>query len=741
MNHTRTTLLAAILIVLILPGTIHATNRADPVVDPDVYAELNRTSEGRVYVLVVLQPLQSRIATLEQRKAAVAAIQGQVLVTVLPQDFEVVYRYQTFPGLTGWASASGLAVLETHPDVIRVGLDETGEGFLDVSVPFINADQVQALGITGQGITVAVLDTGIDSAHNDLSDNIATGAYHFLNQGMDIGPGAVDGHGHGTHIAGIITSNGTDAPVGVAPDTDILAIKVLDDNNNGNVSDWAAGVDHVVLNMGSYAHLCAINMSFGTYGYSACPCDNQDSFTMLMQAAVQAAKANGIVCFAASGNNGACNLISSPACLSATTAVASVYDQNYGAIDWFFGGEFVCSDGGSAPDWITCFTQRSGCNDLAAPGAFIASSQLGGGWVEMSGTSMATPHVVGVAALMCEKADDLGTQLTPDQIVQIMKDTGQPTFDPCETEPNPIRVDALAAVSAVDTTQACAGLIDFEDDPQVGANITCNPDAGPYECNPSHHNWLLAKGIDITGTPNGYLFTNQISGPVGQTGVFIGYAAPDYGEADEGLSDNEMLSIHFQSAPAQDVELVLTVSPITANNNVSSTVYLDAYDAGSSLVASDTLTFTGVTNGNHTPGAISVSRPVPDIFRIDLSVDTPHAVEGIYLESVECGSVVSVPEIAQVAPFTLYPNNPNPFNPATEIRYELFTPVPVRLQIYDTAGRLVRTLVDAPLQRPGPHSLRWDGRDGYGATVASGVYFYRLEAGEYGKTRRMALIR
>lgn len=94
------------------------------------------------------------------------------------------------------------------------------------------------------------------------------------------------------------------------------------------------------------------------------------------------------------------------------------------------------------------------------------------------------------------------------------------------------------------------------------------------------------------------------------------------------------------------------------------------------------------------------------------------------------------------APFrvSLSPNTPNPFNPSTTIGYALDEARPVRLAVYDQAGRLVNELVSGAGE-PGRHSIVWDGRDGSGRDVGSGVYFYRLDAGPVTETRKMVLIR
>jgi hypothetical protein len=90
--------------------------------------------------------------------------------------------------------------------------------------------------------------------------------------------------------------------------------------------------------------------------------------------------------------------------------------------------------------------------------------------------------------------------------------------------------------------------------------------------------------------------------------------------------------------------------------------------------------------------------------------------------------------------YTLGQNHPNPFNPGTTIPYTLPETAPVRIEIFDTGGRRVRILVDED-QSPGFRSVNWDGRNDTGDTVASGVYFCRIQAGDFSATRKMVLIR
>jgi subtilisin family serine protease len=469
---TRKTLLGALIVTASLFWISLTQVWGGAKVSSGVYGALENNRTEAVYVIVMLRPVSLHTASLAQTKQAVAQVQNRVLQNMASDDFIPIYQYKTFAAITGYVSTEGLAALSVDPNVEHVGLDMKGHAHLSDSVPFIGADMAHAEGVTGTGVTVAVLDTGIDETHADLSDNIASGAWHFLDQGADTGPGAVDNNGHGTNVSGIITSRGTVAPLGVAPDADILPIKVLKDDGSGWVSDWAAGVDYVTANSDSYDNLCVINMSLGTsFLYSDCPCDNSDSFTMLLQASIAAAKAAGIVTFAASGNSVSCGSMSSPACLSAAVAVAAVYDQDLGREP--DSGTYLpgCYDDPTFGNLVVCFSNRSACNALAAPGRMITSTGLNGGTSTLTGTSQAAPHCAGVAALMCET--NCGVPLTPDQIISVMKDTGTATVDPCSETPHPISINAQAAVDAV--------LADTDDDGVLDECDNCLTTANPNQ--------------------------------------------------------------------------------------------------------------------------------------------------------------------------------------------------------------------------------------------------------------------
>lgn len=220
----------------------------------------------------------------------------------------------------------------------------------------------------GQGVDVAVVDTGVASGHVDLGATTCSGVAFLENSGVaQHGKGAQDPHGHGTHVAGIVaaTTDNGHGTAGVAPSARIIPVRVLSSNGSGWSSDVARGITWAVDHGAE-----VINLSLGG-GHS-----------WSVQVAVEYAEANGVVVVAAAGNDGlphgAEPAPSYPGALDEALAVASI-DRSGG---------------------VSSFSSRGGYVDVAAPGGSILSTVRSGGWGTMSGTSMATPHVAGVVAMV-----------------------------------------------------------------------------------------------------------------------------------------------------------------------------------------------------------------------------------------------------------------------------------------------------------------------------------------------------
>jgi subtilisin family serine protease len=381
--------------------------------------------DGSARVIVALRTARSRNAA--ARRRAVAGAQARVLARMSSAgDFQVTRRYGAVAALAGRVSAAGLAALRASPDVARVDLDVGGSGDLAISVPQIGADVLQdTYGLDGSGITVAVLDSGIDTDHPDLVSSIE-GQQCFCSGGggccpdgntTQSGPGAAeDDHGHGTHVSSIITSDGIVASRGVAPGAGIVAVKVLDANNEFCcVSDVVAGLDWVLTNR---PDVDLVNMSLGTFATFPGNCDGATADTMALADAVDALTANGVAVFASSGNDSLVDQMEAPACTANTISV--------GAVNQF--------------DQVRFSSNSDATLDLLAPGTNIVADNIGGGTIARSGTSMASPHVAGTAALLRQARPSL----TPAELRSTMKSTGKPVLDGRNGIVFP-RVDAEAA--------------------------------------------------------------------------------------------------------------------------------------------------------------------------------------------------------------------------------------------------------------------------------------------------------
>ena len=275
--------------------------------------------------------------------------------------------------LTG---GEALRNLEKNPNVLRVEDDLIVQAFgageanasakgkpvptpppaLDWGINKINGASAWNIASSGPRIKVGVIDTGIDITHPDLAANIA-GGFNAISGGS-----YTDDNGHGTHVAGIIGALDDGAGViGVDPHADLYAIKVLDNNGSGYVSDIIEGLDWAVAN-----NIQVVNMSLGA-----------SKGTQSFAEAIQRAHAAGIVIVAAAGNNGR-GIVSYPAAYPEVIAVAAT-DSN---------------------DARASFSNYGPQIDVAAPGVSIYSTYFGGRYAIMSGTSMASPFTAGVAALV-----------------------------------------------------------------------------------------------------------------------------------------------------------------------------------------------------------------------------------------------------------------------------------------------------------------------------------------------------
>ncbi len=280
---------------------------------------------------------------------------------------DIKYSYTLVPAIAASVPEAAIQGLMRNPHVVLVEYDTKifAIGELDNSwgVKRIGSGTVHSGGNTGAGVKVAVIDSGVDGSHPDLDGNYS-GGYDFVNNDTE----PMDDNGHGTHVAGTIAAemNGTGV-IGVAPGASIYALKVLGADGSGDFSDVIAALQWCVNN--------GIKVTNNSYGSSSDP-------GTIVKDAFDNAYANGIINIGSAGNSGnppgKGDNVGYPAKYASVVAVAAT-DQN---------------------DKRASFSSTGPDVEVAAPGVGIISTVPGGGYASYSGTSMASPHVAGVAALI-----------------------------------------------------------------------------------------------------------------------------------------------------------------------------------------------------------------------------------------------------------------------------------------------------------------------------------------------------
>jgi subtilisin family serine protease len=285
---------------------------------------------------------------------------------------KIKYTYKLIPAIAASIPEVAIEALKKNPNITNIEFDSEVyalDAELDNSwgVKRIGAGIVHESGNKGAGVKIAIIDTGIDYNHEDLNANFNKNllGYDFVNSDND----PMDDDGHGTHVAGIIAAeDNDDGVVGVAPDAELYALKVLDDTGSGYMSDvvlaiqWATDPD----GDGSASdRLDIINMSLG------------GQKNIFLEWACNLAYLDGLLLVAAAGNGGS---VIYPAAYDSVIAVSAT-DRD---------------------DALASFSSTGKQVELAAPGVNINSTLPGNEYSgeTWSGTSMASPHVAGTAALV-----------------------------------------------------------------------------------------------------------------------------------------------------------------------------------------------------------------------------------------------------------------------------------------------------------------------------------------------------
>jgi len=336
----------------------------------------------------------------------------------LEKDLPIIH------GMRGHLTPGMIKKIKDHDAVDRIFYDREVTAFLDNASKQIGAVHVQnQLGLTGKGITIAVIDTGIHP-HEDFTNpsNRIIDFQDFIN-GQE---SPYDDNGHGTHCAGDAAGNGRLSDgryTSPAPEASIIGIKVLDENGSGRLSTIIEGIEWCINHRDEH-QIRILSLSLGAVAYETF---RDDPLSVVVQEAWQ----NGIVVCAAAGNSGPYpSTIGTPAINPFIITVGSTDDQN--TLDR---ADDVIADYSSRGPSIDNFVKP----DIYAPGTNIIAPLASGSvleselpemimdehYIQLSGTSMATPITAGVIALMLQA----NPTLSPNDVKAILKATSQPTLN------------------------------------------------------------------------------------------------------------------------------------------------------------------------------------------------------------------------------------------------------------------------------------------------------------------------
>ena len=366
------------------------------------------------------------------QRGGIATAQERVLSRLeIFQEGPSVTRFQTIPYFAVRVGRKALEQLMKDPEVCAVQEDRLARADLAQSVPLIHAPEAWEVGYTGNGWTVAVLDTGVDKTHPFLAGKVVSEACYSTSDdallasqdctsvcpggaASSTAPGSAlpplgGAYGtkfhHGTHVAGIAAGKSGDEG-GVAREAQILAVQVFswfpnaDGPGVGAAQTWASdqilGLERIYDLRNTYP-IAAVNMSLGG-GKHYSPCDDD-----ARKAIIDNLRSAGIATVISSGNSAYVNATGAPGCISTAVTVGAT----------------------TKGDLVAAYSNSAYFMDLLAPGTAISSSIPGGGFSNMSGTSMAAPHVAGAFAVLRSASPDA----TVDMLEAALKRSGLPISD------------------------------------------------------------------------------------------------------------------------------------------------------------------------------------------------------------------------------------------------------------------------------------------------------------------------
>jgi len=434
---------------LLLTSAVVSAQSLTPYVSPEVLRQASFDERGKapdMDVIVSFETAGARDGV--PQPALVRSAREQLLARLPGASFRRIASFDRIRAVSLRVNADALEILRRSPGVTAINRDRVVRKTMLEANLLTGVGDLHGIGFTGEGQVVAIIDTGVDSnsgvVHPGLADDLV-GQACFRTENDCIGgaTSAEDQHGHGTHVAGIITG-----PNGVAPDAQFHALKVF---TTGDTSDTniLSALDHIIaLNTTTPGAVDLVNMSLGGDNYATGAACDADGVAYVN--AFATLNGQGTSIFVATGNDAETGRIGSPGCITGAIGVGSTGDSNF---TLSFG---ACTDNG-APDKVSCFSNATPVQgagelvDLLAPGCDITSTGLNNSTdFTICGTSMATPYAAGAAALVLEFLQDAGLSYTPAQLEDLLESTGKPVLDyRIPGSPQFPRVDPVATVGAL----------------------------------------------------------------------------------------------------------------------------------------------------------------------------------------------------------------------------------------------------------------------------------------------------
>ena len=534
----------------------------------DAATIFNGLTNGVISVIVNLVPPPAALGKTDfSSKAFLSALQPQikqlqqtVLATLATQDVKVGFRFDNIPGFSADVTAEGLKALQANPQVALIEPVYLIEPHLAQGIPLIHGMAYRST-YNGAGLAIAVCDTGIDYNHARLGgggfpNSKVLGGYDFGDNDADPIPNT---QAHGTCCAGIAAGDlGTvgDYIGGVAYNAKLYALKISSGTTGSAstaamVSAWDWCVTH--KNDNPAYPIMVISTSFGGGQYfSTC-----DSATPSMTTAANNANAAGITVLASSGNDGFCDSLAWPACISSVISVGAVYDAPFGtylpcinsASCALKTADSGCATGYyatdlTAADKVTSYANVASFLTLLAPGNQCYTLDISGAagyasgdyYDSFGGTSAACPYAAGAVACLQSAAKALtGNFLTPAEVRSRLITYGDNVTDTKVAITKP-RVDLARAIQSITTDP----LLNFVSATLNGGNG--NQFADPNECNQLN----LVISNDGYSTASNITATLTTSTP----GVTVVQSGSSYPNADAKASATNTTPFKISTSPA-----------------------------------------------------------------------------------------------------------------------------------------------------------------------------------------------